>query len=408
VAIRLAIRLVLATCLFGAMTASAEIRVAGVIAHLIPTQLFEYTPRGLPVSSNGFIVLLGGVSAFGTAFLPEESFDNNHYTVMYLCTSGCPYGMPTLSRPLREGDLLYFGVNPTVGVSVILGRPTTAGVIDTVSDYPWSFAGSSTDTVPLFFNDRNDLFGVKTQNTFSKMVEVHLLTRVSAYQSYAAHLATALPLSEAPNFTFRVNQMGDLIAIKTANAGSGAIEVHRLSLASGYRSFSLQAPIPIALSEASKFKFLIAPNGDLYAIKVLGTGTGTVELHILSAVSNYQTFITEVGIPLGLSSVPNFDFAIAPNGDLQLIAKSHTGSGTVEVHSLSKQSYFQAFSLHTGTELSQVDGPNCQFRVTAEGDLACLKISNTGSHSVEVHSLSAADYQRFTLHTATAFYLAPN
>ena len=77
----------------------------------------------------------------------------------------------------------------------------------------------------------------------------------------------------------------------------------------------------------------VLPNGDLMAIKKSSTGSGTTEVHLLSASSNYQQFRLQTGTTLHKTG-NDFDLAVLPNGDLMTIKKSSTGSGTTEVHLL--------------------------------------------------------------------------
>lgn len=63
--------------------------------------------------------------------------------------------------------------------------------------------------------------------------------------------------------------------------------------------------------------------------------------------------------------------------------------------------YGRGFVLHTGTVLEETGAP-WSFAVASNGDLFVIKQQHTGSHSTEVHVLSAADnYQSFRSHTAT-------
>jgi hypothetical protein len=74
---------------------------------------------------------------------------------------------------------------------------------------------------------------------------------------------------------------------------------------------------------------------DLVYIKTANTGTGTVEVHIASGASNYQTRILEVGTTFapetdGVWLLADYDQDGIP--DLVYIKTANTGTGTVEVH----------------------------------------------------------------------------
>ena len=70
-------------------------------------------------------------------------------------------------------------------------------------------------------------------------------------------------------------------------------------------------------------------------IKICNTGTGTVEVHVASGVSNYQQRILETGTIFG--SEENGTWLMTDNNkdgipDLAYIKTRNTGTGTVEVH----------------------------------------------------------------------------
>jgi hypothetical protein len=74
---------------------------------------------------------------------------------------------------------------------------------------------------------------------------------------------------------------------------------------------------------------------DLVFIKTSNTGTGTVEVHVASGASNYQTRILETGTTFapetdGTWLMADYDRDGIP--DLVFIKTSNTGTGTVEVH----------------------------------------------------------------------------
>jgi hypothetical protein len=83
----------------------------------------------------------------------------------------------------------------------------------------------------------------------------------------------------------------------------------------------------------------------------------------------------------------NWDFALAPNGDLICIAKKG-GSNTTEVHTLSASSGYKNFSLQTATAIYQT---NENFKFLYGGprnDLFAIKKAGTGTSTTEVHAVS--------------------
>src|SRR2546430_1785807 len=97
-----------------------------------------------------------------------------------------------------------------------------------------------------------------------------------------------------------------------------------------------------------------------------------------------------------------FTFLLAPNRDLVAVKQRNTGSHSTEVHVLSAGSTYRQFSLQTGTILAET-GNEFSFLLAPNRDLIAVKQRNTDSHSTEVHVLSAAStYRQFSLQTGTA------
>ncbi|HEX8075287.1 MAG TPA: VCBS repeat-containing protein [Thermoleophilaceae bacterium] len=115
---------------------------------------------------------------------------------------------------------------------------------------------------------------------------------------------------------------------------------------SNYQQFLLQTGTPISEQDAAaNFDFACGDfNGDgrpdLLCLKKTSTGTGALEVHVLSGASNYQQFLLQTGTPISeQDAAANFDFACGDfNGDgrpdLLCLKKTSTGTGTLEVHVL--------------------------------------------------------------------------
>jgi hypothetical protein len=230
----------------------------------------------------------------------------------------------------------------------------------------------------------DDLIAIKKSGTGSKTTEIHKLSAASGYSQFNWHGATALH-ETGDNFAFSALSNGDLMAIKKSATGSGTTEVHILTAASGYSQFSWHGAT--ALHETGdNFTFSVLPNNDLMAIKKYGTGTGATEVHILSAASGYSQFSWHGVTPLPETGY-NFAFSTLPNRDLMAIKKSATGTGSTEVHILSAASGYSQFSLHTTSALHET-GDNFNFNILSNGDLMAIKKSNTATGKTEVHVLT--------------------
>lgn len=123
-------------------------------------------------------------------------------------------------------------------------------------------------------------------------------------------------------------------------------------------------------------------NSDLFAINRAG-GSGRTDLHVLSAASGYQQFSAHVATALGATDA-NWEFALAPNRDLAAVARRNTGSGSTELHVLSAGSGYQGFSQSGASAFGQTDS-NWNFFLNSARDLVGVNRAFTGSGSTEVH-----------------------
>jgi Astacin (Peptidase family M12A) len=226
-----------------------------------------------------------------------------------------------------------------------------------------------------------DLFAIKKSGTGSNSTEVHILSAASNYQSFSLQTGSVLHETDS-TFEFCLASNRDLFAIKKSKTGSNSTEVHILSAASNYQSFSLQTGSVLHETD-STFEFCLASNRDLFAIKKSRTGSNSTEVHILSAASNYQSFSLQTGSVLHETD-STFEFCLASNRDLFAIKKSNTRTVSTEVHVLSSASNYQQYVLQTGTVLHRTND-SFTFDVTTSRDLLAIKKRNTGTNSTEVH-----------------------
>jgi hypothetical protein len=236
-------------------------------------------------------------------------------------------------------------------------------------------------TFSLAVASNNDVFAFKKSNTGSQSTEVHVLSAASGYQAWALQTGTALHETDG-RFAFALAPNRDVVAIKKSGTGTGSTEIHVLSAASNYSQFSLQTGTALHETDDT-FDFLIAPNNDLIAIKKSGTGTGTTEIHILSAASGYSQFSLHTGTPLHETD-DTFAFAVDGKGNIAAIKRSRCGTFSTEVHILDAATSFQTCQTQTGTILHETDR-TFEFGLANDRQLVALKKSNTGSKSTEVH-----------------------
>jgi hypothetical protein len=154
---------------------------------------------------------------------------------------------------------------------------------------------------------------------------------------------------------------------------------------------------------------------DLYFIPWGSTGSARVEVHVLSAASTYQTFSAHVATPLPTAQTAAGDWSflvgdLGGRGDLTAVRSAGvTGSGRTEVHVLSQASSYQGWSLHAATPLQLLAPNSVSFELGKfDGDgvadlIFVLRGPSTGSGHTELHALSGASgYGTYVGHFATA------
>jgi hypothetical protein len=391
---------------FAAVTAAVAGGAAAIgagVAHLAPGSMSSVVTAASALAGAGFsdnpTMLIGGsvedprkgMSAAGQAAL-EHIFRKENIS---LSSGGCYAGPPWPFRreltPLRiTGGPTLRRVGNTNQVELVEG----ALHIDTVPP-PAAYALFTLQTgtamvannadYRFFLAPNDDLVGIKTSNTGSGMTEVHILTATSGYKTYSIQTKTALGQT-GPTWDFGVGPNRDVFAISKSNTGSGTTELHILSAADNYQKFANQTPTALGPTDAS-WAFAIAHNSDVVAIKKSGGGTHSTELHILSARHNYQAFVlqTKTALP---ETDDKWSFDIAHNRDVFAFMKNGTDSGTCELHMLAADNNYQGFSLQTKTAQHEVDN-SWDLRVAEDRRVFAIRRSGGASNSTEVHVMNA-------------------
>ena len=114
------------------------------------------------------------------------------------------------------------------------------------------------------------------------------------YQTFLLQTGTPITAADgALNFRWVVGDFDkddkpDLIGIKVKRTGTGRVEAHVLDGDNRYQNFLLQTGTPITAADgAANFRWGAGDydedgTPDLFGIKVKRTGTGKVEVHVLS------------------------------------------------------------------------------------------------------------------------------
>jgi hypothetical protein len=236
-------------------------------------------------------------------------------------------------------------------------------------------------------------------------IEVH--QAAAPYTSYTEHSTTGLSAGESSLGSF--SMAGDkLVYIKTRNTGSGKVELHLRTAATGYTS-GYSTPTWFSATDAGNGVFSLV-GSDLVFIKTRNTGTGMVEVHKVSSANDYA------GPPV-LSTATAISTADAGNGvfqmfgnDLVFIKIRNGGAGKVEIHVMDSACNFCRFTQHQVSLFSSAEDGMGQFSLAdvvgndGIADLVYIKTKGTGSGTVELFAASGTHgYAQLDLATPTAF-----
>jgi hypothetical protein len=209
-----------------------------------------------------------------------------------------------------------------------------ASIFTSESDGTWLMADFDRDGIA-------DLAFIKTSNAPGNKVEVQVASGASQFQTlifkresvFAAETDGIWQLAD-----FDRDGIPDLVFIKTSNAPGNKVEVQVASGASQFQTLIFKRE-SIFASE-SDGTWLMADFdrdgiADLAFLKTQNTGTGKVEVHIASGVSQFQNLIVEVGSAFspetdGTWTLADFDRDRIP--DLVFIKTANTPGNKVEVH----------------------------------------------------------------------------
>mgnify|MGYP000843907989 CR=1 FL=1 len=186
-----------------------------------------------------------------------------------------------------------------------------------------------------------DLIFIKTANTPSGKTEVHIASGVSKYQTRILETETTFDCEDNGIWTmgdYTGAGILDLVFIKTKNTPSGKVEVHVASGASHYKTRILETATTFNCENDGTWTLTDWYGSgipDLVYIKNKNTPSGNVEVHIASGASKYQSRVLECATVFknendGVWLMRSFRY----NGiqDLVFIKTANTPNNHVEIH----------------------------------------------------------------------------
>eukprot|EP00434_Breviolum_minutum_P044728 symbB.v1.2.039990.t2/scaffold6920.1/size14603/2 len=170
-------------------------------------------------------------------------------------------------------------------------------------------------------------FGVKFDGTLAAISrnEPQTVVRFVDPSAYSKWQYMGVILHENTNtWDFYVKPNGDIVGCKLKNTGTGSAEIHVVSAASGFSQFSLQTGTGLPEKQPARgVKCFMKANGDFVNVFWWWTGSGKVEVHVASASSGYKDVVVATATPL--PQAKPWSFAMAPNGDVYCLRPRSDG-----------------------------------------------------------------------------------
>ncbi len=231
---------------------------------------------------------------------------------------------------------------------------------------------------------------------------------------YKNGVTTTTLTSDNDGYSVPLGNNNHIFAINRMDAGSNSTAVHILNRDSNFQDFILQTGTALPqLGSANDWVLLEGDyNGDgysdIFAISKDDVGSNSTAIHVLDGSTNYQSFLTQTGTPLGRKGTDNrWKYAVGDHNndgwlDVYAINRQDIGSNSTAVHILNGATNFQTFLTRTGTVLGQT-GTNFGWEFTVgdynndnHPDLYAIAKNDPGSNSAAIYILDGNyNFQRF-------------
>ncbi|WP_018347958.1 hypothetical protein [Longispora albida] len=241
------------------------------------------------------------------------------------------------------------------------------------------------ESAPVSVN--TDLNFIQTSGTGSGKVELRSATTSTGYSGAGTSHITRFGTGAATaNGSWQLSA-SELMFVQTTGTGSGKVELHNATAASGYATASTQAITYFSSADSGNGVWQMV-GSDLYFIKLRNTGSGKIEVHTATAASGYASgshFVTRFGTG---AAVDDGVWQISA-GDLYFVKLRNTGTGKIELHLATGATGFTGAASYVtrfGTGPATADGT----WQLAGRDLYFVKVRNTGTGKIELHTATGA------------------
>ncbi|MBI4040790.1 MAG: VCBS repeat-containing protein [Deltaproteobacteria bacterium] len=165
-----------------------------------------------------------------------------------------------------------------------------------------------------------DLYCLKTKNTNTNSLEVHILDGRSGYSRFLLHTGTPIPLSSG-HIAIEVGDTNrdyvqDIIVMRDDPARQPRVEVEHLSGATTFQTQQYFRRTILSTNVGDNYQLLHSGDinydwvTDLFAIKKNNTASGNVEAHVLSGAHNYEAWILNKRLPKAMTADDTQDYVL--------------------------------------------------------------------------------------------------